>query len=100
MHKAQKGSPCVQGEAKHNLCSLSKDQWVAARNRGAGSKEGERVSVLGQEVFPPHKFSLYHQFLDMVALIQSLIQNQKDCHEVNASCSSSALLRINSEAGP
>lgn len=50
--------------------------------------------------FPPHKFFLHHHFLDMVALLQSLIQNQKDFYEVDASCSSSALLQINSEAGP
>ena len=49
---------------------------------------------------PPHKFSLYHKLLDMVSLLQFLTQNQKDCYEVDASCSSSVLLQINSEDGP
>lgn len=85
------------------LLKRSIDSWQKAGEQEA-RKERDISSMLSfcAEVrgFPPCKFSLYPQFFDMVALLQSLIQNLEDCHEVNESCSSSVLLQINSEAGP
>lgn len=104
MHKAR--SMCVWREAKHNFCSLWKDQWTAGKEQGSREqRRGETliwcsVSVLRWQVFPPHKFLLYNHFLYKMALFQSLIQNQKGCHGVNASCSSSVLLRLSSGGGP
>jgi len=79
------------------------DSWQEAGEQVA-RKERELSSTLSlcAEVrgFAPYKLSLCHQLLDVVALVRSLIQNQKDFHEVNVSCSSSVLLQINSEVGP
>lgn len=102
----RRGVGMHDGKKSKIYVSSQKSNQDLARSKG-GREQGRKESlvkcsvfVLWWEVSPPTNSLFTTSFLSWWHCFNPWSINQKNCHEVDSSCSGSVLLHMNSEAGP